>query len=245
MLVVHILPEAFGMPSVSPFCAKLVTWLKMADIEHELRVANLQKAPRGKVPWVDLDGEVIPDSELIIQRLGQRFEVDLDSQLDAEQRAQGHALRRMLEEHTYFALVWDRWVDEQRWNDVLKPEVAKLVPPALSWLLPGIIRKGVKKQLHQQGIGRHDRATIMAKALADLDAVEGTLGDDSYLLGKQPCSVDATAYGVLGSIAFGPCSPELKSRVTDSRLGPYCQRMRDRYYSGEDQPAPPDNASES
>ncbi len=232
MLTVYTLPAAWDLPSVSPFCAKLLTWLRIAGIEHEERTGNLQEAPRGKVPWVDLDGELIPDTELIIKRLITDFDVDLDAQLDPTQVAQGHAIRRMLEEHTYFVIVWDRWVDEARWNEHLKPEVAKIVPPALAWLLPGIIRRSVKKQLHQQGIARHDRSTIMAKALADLDAVEHLLGDAPFMLGEGPSSLDATAYGVLGSIAYGPCSEELKTRVTGSRLGEYCQRMRARYWTG-------------
>ena len=231
MIVVHILPSGFGLPSVSPFCLKLLTWLRMAELEHEVRVANLRQAPRGKVPWVELDGEVIPDSERIIENLTARFDVDLDAWLDAQQRAQGHAIRRMIEEHTYFTLVWDRWVDEDRWRTALEPEIRKLVPPALAWLLPGVIRKSVRKQLHQQGIARHDRATIMAKSLADLDTVEAALGANSYLLGSQPSTADASVYSVLASMAYGPCSPELKARVTDSRLGPYCQRIRERYWA--------------
>ncbi len=236
MLTVYILPAAWGLPSVSPFCVKLLTWLRMARIEHEVAVGDLRKAPRGKVPWVDLDGEIFSDSELIIEALRERFPVRLDHGLEADQVARGHLIRRTLEEHTYFALVWDRWMDEERWREHLEPEVRKLVPPLLAWLLPGVIRGTVRKQLHQQGMGRHDRATIMAKALADLDAVEVLLGTSTWIAGPQPSSFDAVAYGVLGSIAFGPCSPELKARVNQSRLGLYCQRMRDEVWSGEDQP---------
>ncbi len=236
MLTVHILPAAWGLPSVSPFCLKLLTWLRLAGIEHEPVNANLQKAPRGKVPWVELDGEIIPDTELIIGRLGAHFDVQLDARFDPEQHARGHVLRRMIEEHTYFALVWDRWIDDAHFEEYLRPLLKGMLPPVLNLALPNVIRNGVRKQLHQQGIGRNDRATIMAKALADLDAIEQLLGVDSFLLGKHPSSYDAAAYGVLGSIAFGPCSPELKSRVEGSRLGLYCQRIRDRSWAGEEQP---------
>ncbi len=236
MIVVHSLPPAWDLPSVSPFCLKLLTFLNMARLHHEVRVADLQKAPKGKVPWIELDGEVIPDTEHILRVLGERFPIRLDDRYDTAQLARGHALRRMLEEHTYFALVWDRWIDEDRWNQQLRPEVAKLLPALLRPILLRVIRKGVRKQLWNQGIARHDRATIMAKALADLDATDLLLGDNAFMLGKYPSSIDAAAYGVLASIAFGPCSPELQTRITGSKLGRYCERMRDRYWAGEDQP---------
>src|SRR5687768_8984162 len=80
----------WGLPTVGPFALKLLAWLELAGVPYvQVIEANPRKGPKGKNPWIELDGERIGDSEVIMDLLGKRFGVDLDEDLTAEHRALG------------------------------------------------------------------------------------------------------------------------------------------------------------
>ena len=62
---------------------------------------TLKFNPKTKqIPYVELNGEVIADSGLIIERLTNQFGLDPDSELDGADRALGRAVTAMVEHHT-------------------------------------------------------------------------------------------------------------------------------------------------
>ena len=72
----------WGLPTVGPFALKLLAWLELAGIPYEQVIeANPVKGPKGKNPWIELDGERIGDSEVIIDLLKRRHGIDLDQGL--------------------------------------------------------------------------------------------------------------------------------------------------------------------
>jgi glutathione S-transferase len=92
MKVFH-LPGAWGLPTVSPFCLKLDAWLRMTGIQHESRtVATPFAGPKSKAPWIQIDGTKLGDSTFIIAYLTERFGIDPDEQLTAEQRGMAVAI---------------------------------------------------------------------------------------------------------------------------------------------------------
>src|SRR5688572_20325368 len=99
---------SWGLPAGGPFDLKLLAWLRLADIPYEQAFEdNPRKAPKGKSPWIELDGQKIGDSEIIINLLGKRYGVDLDAGLTPEQNGIGHAWRRTFEEHFHQVLEWE------------------------------------------------------------------------------------------------------------------------------------------
>jgi glutathione S-transferase len=209
MLKVVILPGLWGISSVSPFCLKLEAWMRMAGIEHELDVpAAPFGAPKGKLPYVVFDdGSKLGDSTLIIERLARDHGLDFEAHLDPRDKAVLHALRVMMEERLYFALVYSRWVEDDGWAQI-QPVFGR-IPAPMRWLVPSIARRAVRKQLWQQGIARHDRADVHAMACADIDAAAAILGERSWFGGEKPATLDATAYGFLANLLAQPWdSPE-------------------------------------
>lgn len=82
----------WGLPSAGPFAIKLLAWMELAGIPYEQVIEdNPGKGPKGKNPWIELDGEAIADSEIIIELLSERFGIDLDAKLNEEQQAIGLA----------------------------------------------------------------------------------------------------------------------------------------------------------
>ena len=78
---------------------KVETWLRLKEIPYE-NIYTLRFGRKGQIPYVELNGEQIPDSNVIIKRLAQHFNVQPDESLTPEQEALGHTVVRMIENHT-------------------------------------------------------------------------------------------------------------------------------------------------
>ncbi len=116
MLTLWQFPPCFGLPSPSPFCMKLEGFLRLADLPYRTAaLTDLREAPKGKGPFIEEDGRRIGDSALVIDHLEARHGIDLDRGLDPAARAIAHGFGVMLEERTYFALVFNRWMEEPNW----------------------------------------------------------------------------------------------------------------------------------
>ena len=87
--------------SGSPPCIKLETFLRMTKIPF-VNDYGFNFSKKGKVPWIELNGQEIADSNFSIQFLMKEFQVDIDSHLSATEKAIAHSVRTMLEENTYW-----------------------------------------------------------------------------------------------------------------------------------------------
>jgi glutathione S-transferase len=228
MIQFFTLTGGYGLPSLSPFCVKLEVYLRLAEIEYKRRGADLQKAPRGKVPYIQQGDQLIGDSGLIIERLEASLERPLDAGLSEAQRGLGHVIRRTCEEHLYWGIVYSRWVDDAGWAHQ-HPKIKAFVPAALSWVLPGVLRSGVKKTLHHHGLGRHDPATLYKLACDDLDALSRLLGEQPFFLGDAPRTADCAAHAMIWHCLASPFDNPLTARVkAHGNLVDYVERMNQR-----------------
>jgi len=225
-LVLRQPPGGWGEPSMSPFCMKLECWLRMAKIPFEVRGADMQKAPKGKIPYVELpDGTRMGDSQLIIEHLTKLHGVTLDATLGPAQLATARAVRRMLEEGLYFTGIYARWVDDEGWPHT-RAAMASFIPRFAVPFLP-LIRRSVRKSIHAQGTGRHAREDIIAMAKADWDAVSILLGDGPYFFGEKATSIDATLYAFEEAVLVHPSASPVKAHVRSlPNLVAHRDRMR-------------------
>jgi glutathione S-transferase len=230
MIVLHTIPGAWGLTSLSPFCTKLETWLRMADLPFQARPADPRRAPKGKCPFVESEGCLIGDSQLIIHQLSAQSGVTLDAWLTPTQHHAGHALRRMLEEGTYFGLGHARWQHEQGWQHY-RHAFRAMMPPLVRDVVPRLIRRGMVKALRAQGTGRHGFTEIQAMMRADMEALAAQLGGQDFLFGAQPCSYDAVAYAFVdGFLGFPVPSPAGDWVRAHAPPVAYHARIRERWY---------------
>ena len=219
----------WGMPDLSPFCAKLETYLRMAGWDYQLAPVDFRRAPKGKVPYVAIDGELLGDSQFIIETLEKRRTTALDASLTLEQRAQGHALRRMLDEGLYFVLVHERWSDDTGWK-LYRPVFGTVMPAPLRLILP-LIRRSVRKSLKAQGTGRHSATEVTQMGIADFNALSAVLGGRDYLLGNTPSTYDASAFAFIHGIAAVPHDSPLRRHLLGSKnLMHYRDRVLQRWF---------------
>jgi glutathione S-transferase len=230
MITLYQFPPAFGLPNLSPFCFKVENYLRMTEEPFEIKNGNPRSAPKGKLPFIKDGGVVVSDSAHILQHLVKTRGDKLDQRLSARDRALGHVVRRMLEEGTYFCMVYARWVDDAGFAP-LRTEVFGKMPAIVRTVVPSIARRMVTKQVHAQGTGRHAPEDIYAMAAEDIAALADILADKPYFLGEAPTSVDATAYAFLAAMLWGPLPPGVQGIVEKHpALKAYCERMKARYY---------------
>ena len=58
--------------------------------------------PKGKTPWITLNGVDYSDSQICLEMLAKRFQKDFSSHLSAEEQAVARSLQIMAEEHFYW-----------------------------------------------------------------------------------------------------------------------------------------------
>ena len=231
MLVLYVPPgRPWGTPNLSPFCTKLECWLRMANVDHRLAPANLSRAPKGKIPYIELDGRLVGDSQLVIEALAAKHGDVMDGWLDDAGHAKAHVVRRTLEEGYYFALLVLRWLDDEGFRAYM-PEFKKILPSPLRPFLPALIRRNARKTAIAQGTGRHALDDVARLAMADLDAVATLLGDSPYLCGDRPCTADATLYAMIdGTWSFPLDTPLRRHLGTKSNLLSHRRRVREAYF---------------
>lgn len=231
-LIVHQLPPSWGLVSISPFCLKLETYLRIAGVPFRTVVdATPFRGPKGKLPWIEHEGRKIGDSGFIVDYVRQRFGCDADAGLSAAERAIAVAFRRLIEENLYWVMVYDRWVVEENWQ-VFRDVVLGGVPRVVRPLVARLARRGVKRQLVGHGVGLHTKDEIHAIGCRDVGALADFLGEKPFLMGDAPTEIDASAYGQLPNIMDVPIASPVKDAArARPNLVAYVARMRERYFA--------------
>lgn len=231
MLILKSLAKGLGEPSVSPFCVKVMCLLRLSGLDWRADYdADPRKTPKGKLPVLVDGDEVIADSAAIRAHLERRAGVDFDEGLDAAARGRAHALTRMMEEHYYFHLVSERWLDEDAWPATRAAGFANL-PPVVRSIVPLLVRRDLRRAMHGQGAGRYSKAERGERCAADLDAVAAALGEKAFLFADAPTAADASVAPLVSSSLNGAENSVLR-RAVEARpaLVAYAERARTALY---------------
>ena len=231
-VIVHDMVPVWGIASGSPFSLKFRTWLKMAGIPHEVQV--LQGPPKsrtGKIPYVTRpDGSVLSDSGVLIDTLTNERGVTLDNHLDQQQVLQAHAVRRMMEEHLYYCVAWERWIPAENWAHVKKAYFGS-APWVIRTLVAPLIRRKVKGYIDGMGVGRMAIEEIHRRGEADMTVLSGLLGNKEYFFG-EPSTTDAILYGWFGNLLAFPNETHFQRALrARPNLVAHTERMAARYWA--------------
>jgi len=190
------------MPSASPFCVKLETYLRIVNLPYEVVFLNdPRKSPKGKLPFIEDKGKKISDTSLITRYLEQAYNYQLDNELSKEQRATSLAYQRLVEEHLYWIIAYSRWVQPDNWK-ITKAAYFNEMPSLIRQFAPEMIRKKVIKALHAQGIGRHTCQEIYQMACDDVTSISNMLGNKEYFFNNQPSTLDAIVFAFIIAIFY-------------------------------------------
>ncbi len=221
-----------SLPDASPFVLKVDAYMRAAGIPFEVvpGFQNLRRAPKGKLPFIEDDGTIIGDSAFILGHLKEKHGDPLDAGLTAEQKGTAHAFTKMLDENFYWCLVHSRWLDDAGWPHI-RSQFFGNMPAPMRWVLPLIIRRGVAKSLHEQGIGRHSPAEILEIARRDLRALSDLLGDKPWFFGSQVTTLDTVAFGFLAGVIMPPWKCDLNDLARSiPNLVAFVGRFQSQFY---------------
>ena len=226
MLQLIQFPRLLGMMNASPFCMKVEVFLKLAGLPYTVDDQRLpMRLPKRKLPALQDGDTLVCDSQAIIEHLQQCYHDQLPATLRTPELGADLALRRMLEEHGYFAGLWGRWIDEAGFA-VVQPAFFKQVPAPLRGVVATLVRRKMQRDLLGQGMGRHSPAEIHARACADLDATQAMLGERPFFGGAAPSALDATVYAFLANGLFVEINSAVRSHLQGlAALVAYCARM--------------------
>jgi glutathione S-transferase len=238
MITLFSYPELFGVADNNGYGLKVFAFLKLTGVPFAHRhIFDASGAPRGQLPYIVDEGEIIGDSEAIIVHLTRTYKLTIDRELTAAQRDTGHLINRMLDD-LYWVMSYSRWKDEQFWP---------AFRDALLHQHPTLTQEGLEKarefnalRYHYQGIGRFAPAAAYARGLADLQVLAHLTPEKTYLYGPRPTSVDASIYGFIANIYFYPFETPLKQFVAShDNLVRHCRAVHAAVGSG----TPPTEAS--
>jgi glutathione S-transferase len=235
MIKVYKFGPAFGMPDSSPFVVKVETYLRIIGEKYETATGDVRNAPRKQLPFVEIDGKVIPDSTQIVDHVEASRKEKLDAHLDPKQQAVAFAFKSMLEEHLYFGILVMRWATDEGWA-VFEPSLREMmgkmgVPALMRGMVTKSARKHVVSRATTQGFGRLPRADVVATCKKMVDAVSVELGDREWFCGDKPSTYDATVYAFASGILCPAFDNELrKHAVTKKNLVAYADRIQQKYW---------------
>lgn len=250
MITLYGYGEKIGVTDPSPFVLKIHTYLRMSGLAYNTHnhLKNLQKAPKGKLPFIidnpknknpkkiNRKGKLIADSAFIIDYLKQTYTgtenfKDIDAWLLPEQIANNYLISKSLDENFYFCLVYARWVDDAGWSNVEDAFFGDIPNPFKKAIIKIARRKAIN-QAKAQGMGRHSKAEIEIIANNSIEAIATLLGNKDFIIGDQPCSLDATIYGFLAQTIS--CTADFfwaKHAKKHQNLVDYCQRIETIYFN--------------
>uniref|UniRef100_A0A1I7YVB8 GST N-terminal domain-containing protein n=1 Tax=Steinernema glaseri TaxID=37863 RepID=A0A1I7YVB8_9BILA len=222
-------PPARVVPNLSPYCLKVHTYLKAQKIPHEVISSWKMRSAKGFLPFVELNGHQIADSQLILSAVQKTF--GIKENLSTEEAAVARAVDRMIEGSMFFTILYPKMI----WNPekYLHREVTNLpLPGFVTNILAKSFVKKVKRRFGGVGYGRFSKEELRDILRRDLEAIDGILGDKKFLFGDKPVVPDFTLFGHLATTYYLPYRQPLGDFLDDDfpRVLNHMLRMRAHYW---------------
>ncbi|KAK6330408.1 hypothetical protein TWF696_003505 [Orbilia brochopaga] len=219
-VVVYAFEKAPGIPTVSPFCQKLECHLRFAGIQYTQTDTLPFKAPKKKLPFIDVNGTTISDTSFIVRYMKQHKIADLDGNagLTDLQKAESLAYRGFWEEGIYFAIVSYRWSRKEN-VPIISQELFGKLPAVTRAAISWWYRRSLNKSLTLQGIGRHTPAevdTILRDAFSALETRLTTASGKAEWFHHTAAPTDIDA--VLAAMLINVCGTRSNSLPKDMIL---------------------------
>jgi len=229
-ITLHRFGPFLGAPDSSPFVIKTMVLLKLAGLTYRDVQGNPLKAPKKLLPYIEDEGATVADSTLIRRHIERKYGVDFDAALSPEQTAVAWAVERMCEDHLYFAMLEERWLDRATFKKGVGTMFGVL-PAPLRPIAKVMLRRANVARLHGHGLGRHNKSDIAMLGTHDIDALAALIGDKLYLMGEKPCGSDAFVFGIVTSILTPPLHGALRAAVQKrANLVAYRDRLTRQFF---------------
>ena len=230
MITLFAFGPAFGSPDASPFVTKAHMLLKIAGLDYQTNLKGFRKAPKGKQPYIEDEGKIIPDSTFIRMHIEKKYGFDFDAGLDAKTSGAAWAAEKLCEDHLYWVVVNDRWANLENFERG-PSSFFDAAPAPLRPIVKRLVRNQVIKASKAHGMGRHSGEEIHALAERGIEALAGMLGDNRYFAGDRVIGADATIFAFIDSMSCPVFDTPVVGMVEErANLKDYRDRMRAEYF---------------
>jgi glutathione S-transferase len=225
MITLFSYPGLFGLEDNNPYGLKVFAFLKLCGLpfDHQ-HVVDTKAAPRGQLPYIVDDQKSIGDSDAIVGYLKQKCSLTIDDALSNTQQDLHLLIRRTLDD-LYWVMSYSRWRDPRFWpifKEAFLKEPSGITEDGLD-----AAQKYNFERYRYQGIGRFEPDGAYARGIADLQAIANLLGDNDFMFGPNPTSIDASVYGFVANIFFYEIDTPLKQFVlAQPNLVRHCEAVR-------------------
>lgn len=209
----------------SPFCIKVRAILDHKGLDYRAvnpmrHIRQISRRGRvGKVPALELDGELIVDSTDIAYAIDRRFPDKPMLPDNPRDRAMCHAIEEWADESLYFIGLYYRWYD----SEGRKPVAGVFGRSLRGRLTYRFYLRRILAQLRGQGTLRKPPDHVARDLDRHLDAVEALLTPGPYVLGDTPYLCDFALWGQLIYLVRTPVGGNaIRQRPL---IGTYLKRM--------------------
>ncbi len=231
MIILYTFGPYFGLPDPSPFVMKAEVLLRMADLPYETDTGGFNKAPKGKLPYIDDNGEIVADSTFIRLHIEKKYGFDFDAGLSSPERGIAWAFEKMCEDHLYWAGLHARWMVDANFDKGPRKFFDEVATP-LRPLVMVMARRQFRRNLWGHGMGRHTTAEMEQLAARDIDAIADFLAEKPYLMGEVPCGADATVFPFMAHALCPLFETAIRMRAEHRpNLVAYRDRLMKQYFS--------------
>lgn len=235
-----------GIPDDAYYVSRVEAFLRLAQIPYTKAASQGgSENPRGKVPFCNIQGQMLDESSKIITALKNQFclrgtkasaKKDPDDKLTDQQRAQSRLIRNTLEGSLYWVSCHFLFHTEAGRKVFREHLVSQGLPPVIRDLVVAMVYRNMYKNMYGQGIARMPESAIVQRGEDDFQALSTLLGQNQYMLGTdEPTGIDADCYAMLAPFFFEPRAHFQLVWVDDMRtecpnLVKYVERMRSILY---------------
>lgn len=245
-----VMPGDWGLPSMDLRCLTVMAYVRFTGAP--IQFSNCQSAKsflESDLPIYIAPGEeqVKGSAQCIIQYLRSNHitaDFDLSPASCADVIAYGH----MLERKILPGLLYAFWVDKKNYNSFTRPWYAASLPFYYRWFIP--LRMQSKAQGRILSLYNMEYVTeteleqkVYENAKEGLTILANKLGENEYLLGSTPTSLDAIVFGYVATVAKIPFpNAPLQQHLVNKcpNLVDYMDRILNVYFP-ESAPANPNN----
>lgn len=225
----------WGVPNLSPFVLKVDCYLRMVGLPYELcsfrSLADFVQAPKGKIPYIEDNGQKVADSGFILEYLQTTYGDRLGERLSQRDQAIALGMRRLMEEHLYFVIGYARYVEEEIWQQY-KRMLFDRYGSTPTELVRCRDSPDPQRYSHLSAWAR-TRPPLACRSLrareCRSDGALSVLGGPAVLL--RGGAHGPGSYGVANIFQVGYETPLEAHAKALPNLRAYCERMRQRYYS--------------
>ncbi|KAG9324654.1 hypothetical protein KVV02_000331 [Mortierella alpina] len=245
----YIFGSAFGLPSIDPHCLALIAYLSITGYEDYSIVECNDPAlsPTGELPMLHDGKNWIGGANRILAYLSKTGH-NADKRLSKEMVAKSVSYQALVDENLADAILFSWFADSENYISTLRKTYSDLLPFPSRYYAPTQMKKAAIQRVQKYG-GRIEssgstlvdtsKTQIYDVARDCYRVLNRRLGEQDFLFGDAPTTLDAKVFGYLALQIY----PEIPNRrfgmILESqfpRLARYCDRCRERFLSGVPKP---------